>query len=59
MAVSATDTGQKNIVQGGRVARYGLRTVALGYLALLLMIPGRADLLQGVRGRASRSPGRR
>ena len=39
MAVSATDTGQKNIVQGGRVARYGLRTVALGYLALLLLIP--------------------
>jgi sulfate transport system permease protein len=29
----------KNIVQGGRAARYGLRTFALGYLALLLLIP--------------------
>ena len=39
MAVSSTDSGQKNIVQGGRLARYGLRTVALGYLSLLLLIP--------------------
>jgi sulfate transport system permease protein len=39
MAVSATDTGTKNIVQGGRASRYGLRTVALGYLALLLVFP--------------------
>jgi sulfate transport system permease protein len=29
----------KNIVQGGPLARYGLRTFALGYLALLLIIP--------------------
>ena len=39
MAVSATETGTKNIVEGGRAARYGLRTVALGYLALLLVLP--------------------
>jgi sulfate transport system permease protein len=39
MAVSSTETGTKNIVEGGRAARYGLRTVALGYLALLLVIP--------------------
>ena len=39
MAVSATDSGEKNIVQGGRLARYGLRSFALGYLALLLLIP--------------------
>ena len=39
MATSATDSGQKNIVQGGPLARYGLRTFALGYLALLLLIP--------------------
>ncbi len=39
MAISATDSGQKNIVQGGPLARYGLRTFALGYLALLLLIP--------------------
>lgn len=39
MANSATDSGQKNIVQGGPAARWGLRTVALGYLALLLVIP--------------------
>src|ERR687892_1414900 len=29
----------KNIVQGGPLARYGLRSFALGYLALLLLIP--------------------
>jgi sulfate transport system permease protein len=39
MAASATSSGQKNIVQGGRLARYGLRSFALGYLALLLLIP--------------------
>ena len=39
MAVSSTDAGTKNIVQGGRLARYGLRTVALTYLSLLLLIP--------------------
>ncbi len=39
MAVSSTDAGTKNIVQGGRAARYGLRTVALGYLTLLLVLP--------------------
>jgi sulfate transport system permease protein len=39
VAVSATDSGQRNIVQGGTAARVGLRTVALGYLALLLLIP--------------------
>jgi sulfate transport system permease protein len=30
---------QKNIVRGGRFARIGLRSVALGYLAALLIIP--------------------
>ena len=39
MAVSATDSGNRNIVEGGTAARWGLRTVALGYLALLLVIP--------------------
>jgi sulfate transport system permease protein len=35
----ASSAAPKNIVQGGRAARYGLRTFALGYLALLLLIP--------------------
>jgi sulfate/thiosulfate transport system permease protein len=36
----ASEAGAKtHIVQGGRVWRYGLRSFALGYLALLLMIP--------------------
>jgi sulfate/thiosulfate transport system permease protein len=39
MALSATSSGERNIVQGGPAARYGLRTLALGYLALLLLIP--------------------
>lgn len=39
MAASSTDSGTKNIVQGGRAARWGLRTVAMGYLGLLLVIP--------------------
>ncbi len=39
MAVSATDSGNRNIVEGGAAARWGLRTMALGYLALLLVIP--------------------
>jgi sulfate transport system permease protein len=30
---------QKNIVRGGPVARIGLRTLALGYLSILLVIP--------------------
>jgi sulfate/thiosulfate transport system permease protein len=30
---------QKNIVRGGRGARIGLRSIALGYLAVLLIIP--------------------
>ena len=29
----------KNIVRGGRGARYGLRTIAIGYLAALLIVP--------------------
>ena len=38
--MSANGSAQpKNIVQGGPPARYGLRTFALGYLALLLLIP--------------------
>jgi sulfate transport system permease protein len=37
--MAATSAQTKNIVQGGRAARYGLRTFALGYLALLLLIP--------------------
>ena len=35
----ASEPGAKHIVQGGRAARYGLRTFALGYLGLLLMVP--------------------
>jgi sulfate/thiosulfate transport system permease protein len=36
----ASEAGAKtHIVQGGRLARYGLRTFALGYLGLLLMVP--------------------
>jgi sulfate transport system permease protein len=35
MAASA----QRNIVQGGAASRWGLRTVALGYLGLLLLVP--------------------
>ena len=30
---------QKNIVRGGRASRVGLRSIALGYLAVLLIIP--------------------
>jgi sulfate/thiosulfate transport system permease protein len=30
---------QKNIVRGGRASRVGLRSVAIGYLAVLLIIP--------------------
>jgi sulfate transport system permease protein len=32
-------TTKPNVVRGGRASRYGLRTFALGYLALLLLIP--------------------
>jgi sulfate transport system permease protein len=39
MSASAIGSGQRNIVQGGRPARYGLRSFALGYLALLLLVP--------------------
>jgi len=39
MATDAPGSGERNIVEGGRLARYGLRSVALGYLALLLVIP--------------------
>jgi sulfate transport system permease protein len=36
----ASEAGAKtHIVQGGRLARYGLRTFALSYLGLLLMVP--------------------
>jgi sulfate/thiosulfate transport system permease protein len=35
----ASGTEAKNIVQGGPLARYGLRAFALGYLALLLLVP--------------------
>jgi sulfate transport system permease protein len=36
----ASEAGAKtHIVRGGRVSRYGLRTFALGYLALILVIP--------------------
>jgi sulfate/thiosulfate transport system permease protein len=36
----ASEAGAKtHIVQGGRVSRYGLRAFALGYLALILIIP--------------------
>jgi sulfate transport system permease protein len=37
--MSAEAVSSKNIVRGGPLARYGLRTFALGYLALLLIIP--------------------
>ena len=36
----ASEPGAKtHTVEGGRVWRYGLRSFALGYLALLLIIP--------------------
>jgi sulfate transport system permease protein len=36
----ASEAGAKtHIVQGGRLSRYGLRTFALGYLALILIVP--------------------
>jgi sulfate transport system permease protein len=39
MATDPSAPRSKNVVEGGRLARYGLRTFALGYLALLLLIP--------------------
>jgi len=39
MSASAEAVSNKNIVRGGRFARIGLRTAALGYLAALLIIP--------------------
>src|SRR5688572_19991281 len=40
MSASSAETAfRKNIVKGGPGARFGLRTLALGYLALLLLIP--------------------
>ena len=38
-ANSADIAASKNIVKGGRGSRIGLRTVALGYLAALLLVP--------------------
>ena len=37
--MSTESIAARNVVQGGRLSRYGLRTFALGYLALLLIIP--------------------
>jgi sulfate transport system permease protein len=37
--MSAEAIANKNIVRGGRLSRIGLRSFALGYLALLLIIP--------------------
>jgi sulfate transport system permease protein len=39
MSADASEVSNKNIVRGNRVARIGLRTAALGYLAALLIIP--------------------
>ena len=39
MSGSAAEVSNRNIVRGGRFARIGLRTAALGYLAALLIIP--------------------
>jgi sulfate transport system permease protein len=39
MSASAAEVSNKNIVRGGRFARVGLCTAALGYLAALLIIP--------------------
>jgi sulfate transport system permease protein len=39
MSTSAETVSSKNIVRGGRFARIGLRSFALGYLGLLLIIP--------------------
>jgi sulfate/thiosulfate transport system permease protein len=39
MSTSAAEVSSKNIVRGGRFARMGLRTAALGYLAALLIVP--------------------
>ncbi len=37
--MTADAAPQKNIVRGGRGTRMGLRSLALGYLAVLLIIP--------------------
>ena len=39
MSSSADDVARRNIVRGGPGARIGLRTMAIGYLAALLIIP--------------------
>jgi sulfate/thiosulfate transport system permease protein len=39
MSASAAEVSSKNIVRGGRASRWGLRTLALGYLAALLIVP--------------------
>ena len=39
MSSSAAEVSSRNIVRGGRGARIGLRSVAIGYLAALLIVP--------------------
>jgi sulfate/thiosulfate transport system permease protein len=39
MSADAAEVSSKNIVRGGPFARIGLRNVALGYLAALLIVP--------------------
>jgi sulfate/thiosulfate transport system permease protein len=39
MSTSAAEASSRNIVRGGPAARIGLRSVAIGYLAALLIIP--------------------
>jgi sulfate transport system permease protein len=39
MTTSAAEVSSRNIVRGGRGTRWGLRGLALGYLAALLIIP--------------------
>ena len=52
MAASATRLGHaRTSSRAGRLARCGLRTMALGYLGAAAADPGDRDLLQGVRGR--------
>ena len=39
MASADSAAVRPNLVQGGRLSRYTLRTIALGYLSLLLLVP--------------------
>ena len=36
---SGGSRGARNVTSGGRASRYGLRTIALAYLTLILILP--------------------